>query len=205
MMVATALVMFLAACSSTKVTSSWKQNDARIQQNDKVMVLALIPNKEGGLRANIEKEMVLALQQKGYNAVSAFETFGPQAFKNLNEERALKKLDRQGVQQVMTVVLLDKSKEKNYVQGSPYGGFYPYYGRFWGYYGYMYNRVYSPGYYTVDTKYYLESNLYDLNTNKVIYSVQTQTFDPSSAQRMAVVYSQKVVKDMAKQQVISKR
>lgn len=201
-------MIILSACSSTKITSSWKQEGATIQKDHKVMVLALIPNKEGGLRAQIENEMVAELQAKGYNAISAYQSLGPDAFKNTDEKSALRQMDRQGIENVMTVVLLDKSKEKNYVPGRGYGPgfpFYPYYGRFWNYYGFMYNRVYDPGYYTVDTKYFLEGNLYDLQNNKLLYSVQTQSFDPSSTARFAVVYSKKVAKDMFKQGLISRK
>ena len=205
--VLTGLVLFLAACSGTKVTSSWKEPEVSLHPDQKVMVMALVSDKEGGLRANMEKEMVSALKQRGYNAVSAYQEYGPAAFKGLNEQKAMNKIRQRDIDQVMTIVMLDKSKEKNYVPDrSPfYRPFPPYYGRFWWYYNSMYDRVYQPGYYTTNTRYFLESNLYNLKDKQLLYSVQTETFDPSSAARMAVVYSQQVVKDMTKQQLISKR
>ncbi|MGX5818126.1 hypothetical protein ACWKWU_08020 [Chitinophaga lutea] len=205
--VLSALMIFAAACSSTKVTSSWKEPEVSLQPDQKTLVLALVSDKEGGLRANMEKEMVEALRQKGYKAASAYAEYGPVAFKGLSEQKAMNKIRRGEFDQVMTIVMLDKSKEKNYVPGrtSFYRPFPPYYGRFWGYYSYMYDRVYEPGYYTTNTKYFLESNLYSLRDKQLLYSVQTETFDPSSAARMAVVYSQQVIKDMSKQQLISRQ
>lgn len=205
--VLTGLVLFFAACSSTKVTSSWKEPETSLQPDQKILVMALVSDKEGGLRASMEKEMVTALKQKGYQAVSAYQEYGPGAFKGLNEQKAMNKIRQKDIDQVMTIVMLDKSKEKNYVPGNNrfYRPFPPYYGRFWWYYNSMYDRVYQPGYYTTNTKYFLESNLYNLRNKQLLYSVQTETFDPSSAARMAVVYTQQVVKDMTKQQLISKR
>lgn len=201
------LVLFLASCSSTKITSSWKEPEASLNANQKILVMALVTDREGGLRSNMEKEMVATLKQKGYNAVSATAELGPRALKGLNEQKAMNRLRKTDADQVLTIVMLDKSKEKNYVPGRPmYHRPFPlYYGRFWPYYNWMYGRVYEPGYYTTNTKYFLESNLYDLKNKQLLYSVQSETFDPSSAARMAVVYSQQVVRDMTKQQLISKR
>lgn len=201
------LVLFLASCSSTKVTSSWKEPQASINADQKILVMALVSDREGSLRNNMEREMVTTLRQKGYNAVSAYNELGPHALKGLNEQKAMNKIRRTDADQVLTIVMLDKSKEKNYVPGrTMYSRPFPmYYGRFWPYYNWMYGRVYEPGYYTTNTKYFLESNLYNLKNKQLIYSVQTETFDPSSAARMAVVYSQQVIKDMTKQQLISQR
>ncbi|WP_298714129.1 hypothetical protein [Chitinophaga sp.] len=203
----TGLVLFLGACSSTKVTSSWKEPETSLDKGKKIMVLGLVNDREGRLRGQMEKEMVLALKQRGYQAVSAFDVFGPKAFKGLKEEQALKKLRKDDIDNVLTIVMLDKAKEKSYVPGNnmmygPWGG--PYYGRWWGYYNWMYGRVYDPGYYTTNTRYFLESNLYSIQDQQLLYSIQTETFDPASAERMAVVYSSHVVKDMTKQQLISR-
>lgn len=201
----TGLVLFLGACSSTKVTSSWKEPQTSLDKSQKIMVLGLVNDREGRLRGQMEKEMVLALRKQGYQAVSAFDQFGPKAFKGLKEEQALNKLRKDDIDKVLTIVMLDKSKEKNYVPGNgmyaPYG---PFYGRWWGYYNWMYGRVYQPGYYTTNTRYFLESNLYSIHDKQLLYSIQTETFDPASAERMAVVYTNKVVADMTKQQLITR-
>jgi hypothetical protein len=200
------LVLFLASCSGTKVTSSWKEPEVKLDQNQKIMVLALVNDKQDALRKNIEAEMVGQLKQRGYDAVPAFATYRQQDFKGMDEEKAIRKIRKQNIDQVLTIVMKDKSKERSYVPSTGFYGPYPmYYGRFWPYYGMMYDRVYRPGYYTTNTRYFLEGNLYSIKDNKLLYSVQTETFDPSSAARMAVVYSQQVVKDMTKQQLITKR
>lgn len=199
-------MLMLAACSgSTKVTSSWKDNErGALRTDNKVLVMALVSQKEGALRNSMENEMVLALRQKGYNAVSAYKEYGPQAFRNMDEKRALKQIRERDIDQVMTIVMLDKSKEKQYVPGRvSYAPFSPYYGRFWGYYNWRYGSIYEPGYYTNNTKYFLESNLYDLKDKKMIYSAQSESFDPPSAERLAVVYTQKIVKDMVKQNLLT--
>lgn len=201
-----AVVLFLASCSGTKVTSSWKEPEVKLDQQQKIMVLALVNDRQDALRKNIEAEMTALLKQRGYDAVPAFATYRKEDLKGLSEQKAINKIRRNNIDQVLTIVMKDKSKEKSYVPSNGFYGPFPmYYGRFWPYYGMMNDRIYRPGYYTTNTRYFLEGNLYSMKDNKLLYSVQTETFDPSSAARMAVVYSQQVVKDMTRQQLITRR
>ncbi|MCW3462450.1 hypothetical protein [Chitinophaga nivalis] len=196
------VIMALGACSSTKVTSSWRANDAKqLQKENKIMVMALVPEKDRSLRSQMESYTVAALKKKGYNAVSALQEYGPQQLGKMSEKQVLRKLQGSDVNQVMTIVMLDKGKEKSYVPGSMYQP-YGYYG-FWPYYSRWYSRMYDPGYYTYNTKYQWEGNLYDLNSGQLLYSVQSQSFDPPTTERMAVLYAQQVVKDMYKHQLLA--
>jgi hypothetical protein len=67
----------------------------------------------------------------------------------------------------------------------------------------LYNRIYEPGYYVVDTKDFWESNLYDMPTQKLVYSVQTQSFDPGSSESLGHGYGQLIVKDMVKNHILT--
>lgn len=198
-------LMLLAACSSTKLTSSWKTNDAQLQRDRKIMVMALVPRQEKQLRMLMEDNMVTELKKEGYNAASAYRELGPNAFDDKTDEKtALRKLKGSDASQVLTVVLLDKSRERNYVSYGPGYGPYPYYyGGFWPYYSRWYGNMYQPGYYQSNIKYNWETNLYDLGQRKLIYSAQTQSVDPPTATRQAYLYARQIVKDMAKQQLLA--
>jgi hypothetical protein len=195
------------SCSSTKVTSSWKANDASKVNYQKVLVLGIM-NKDNdrSVRENMERQLASELNESGINAVPASTELGPKAFNNMNEEKALRTLRNKGYDAVMTIVLLDKAKEKSYTPGNvtyqPYGF---YYNRFWGYYRTVYGRVYTPGYYTTNTNYFWESNLYDLRNNKLLYSVQSKSFDPSSAESLGNEYARQITKDMVKQGLLAKK
>jgi hypothetical protein len=69
----------------------------------------------------------------------------------------------------------------------------------------MYGRVYSPGYVSVNTRFFWESNLYDVSSKKLLYSVQSETFNPSSAADMGKAYSRIVVKNMTKEGIVAKK
>jgi hypothetical protein len=198
-------LMLLAACSSTKLTSSWKTNDAQLQRDKKIMVMALVPRQEKQLRMLMEDNLVTELKKEGYNASSALRELGPDAFGDKTDEKtALRKLKGTNASQVLTVVLLDKSRQRSYVPSGPMYGPYPYYyGGFWPYYSRWYGNMYQPGYYQSDIRYNWESNLYDLDHRKLIYSAQTQSVDPPTAMRQAYLYARQIVKDMEKQQLMA--
>ena len=200
-------LMMMAACTSTKLTSSWKTNDAQLQKDKKIMVMALVPDREKQLRALMEDNLVTELRKEGFNAASAFREYGPDAFDGKTTEKAaIAKLRGSDAGQVLTVVLLNKARQRDFVPGPAYGpyGPYPYYGGFWPYYSRWYGAMYQPGYYQSNIRYQWESNLYDLDQKKLIYSAQSQSVDPPTAVRQAYLYAKQIVKDMTKQQLIAK-
>jgi len=197
------LVMLLGGCTSSRLVYSWMSPDIQPRKFNKIMVVALIKDTDRQLQQQMEMHLVGDLKDKGYEAVSSIGELGPRAFDKMDEDAVLDKLKSNGVEAVMTVVMLDKSKERYYVPGrviySPYG---LYHNRFYGYYITMYDRIYTPGYYEVSTRYFWESNLYDLSEKKLLYSVQTESFDPSNAATQAHEYGQLIVKDMIEKQVV---
>lgn len=199
-------LLSVTACTSTKLTSSWKTPEARLQQENKIMVIALVPAKERNLRVLMENNLVSELKKEGYNAISAYATYGPDdELAKSDEKAALKKFRNSDVDQVMTVAMVDKSRERSYVPNyGPYGYGYPYYGGFWPYYRGWYGSMYNPGYYQVKTKYQWETNLYDLKEKKLIYNAQTDSVDPPTAYRQAYLFAKQIVRDMQKQQLIAK-
>ncbi|HVM86973.1 MAG TPA: hypothetical protein VMT76_02215 [Puia sp.] len=94
---------------------------------------------------------------------------------------------------------MNKSKESRYIPDNIYYMLYFIsYRHFWGYYTIMHGRVYSPGYYTIDTRYFSESHLYDLNAKELIYSVQTESFDLPSTETLAHEQGKPIINDIVK-------
>lgn len=195
--------LLLASCSSSRITSSWAPEGSQPKNFSKVMVAALIGGPERELRQRMEEHIVGDLKEKGINAVSAYAVYGPKAFNGDSEKELLGQLASEGVGAVLTVVLLDKEKERYYVPGRIYYTPYTiYYNRFWGYYRTLYDRVYTPGYYAEDTKYFWETNLYDLSDKSLLYSAQTQSFDPASAETLAHEYGKLISADLFSKKVL---
>jgi hypothetical protein len=199
-----ALLLIVSGCSSSKITTMWKTNDASSGQYNKILVLGVNHENDRTLQEKMENHFVGDLKDLGYNAISSLEAYGPKAFDNIDEETALEKLKNSGVDAVMTIVLLNKEKERRFVTDHAQYSNDNYYNTFWSYRTAIYTRIYEPGYYVTSTKYFWESNFYEINSPKLIYSVQTQSFDPSNSESMAHEYGRMIVKNMVKQKVLAK-
>ncbi|MFM8592227.1 MAG: hypothetical protein ACKOA3_04925 [Sphingomonadales bacterium] len=166
-------------------------------------MLGLIHDRDRTLREHMEQSLAEHLRARGQEAVCACELYGPKEFDQLSEKEVLAKLSTSGIDGVLTIVLLDKERERYYVPGqmqyTPYGF---YYDRFWGYSRTLYWRIYPPGYYSTNTRYFWESNLYDLSDSKLLYSAQSQSFDPSSSDELGKEYGKLIVDDMVGKGII---
>ena len=194
------------SCSNSVITHSWKSNSIQGTYIHKIMIVALVNPNDHSLRENLEKHLASDLSEKGFEAVSSLQTYGPASFQNESENTVLNKLQESGIDAVLTIVLLNKEKEKHYVPGRVYYSPYNiYHRRFWGYYSTVYERVYEPGYYSESTKYFWESNLYDISNKELLYSVQTKTFDPESTEQLAHEYGKLICKNLVNTGIASKK
>jgi hypothetical protein len=190
-----ALFFVLAGCHTSKITTTWKAENITPQKYNKVLVLGLIKESDRSIQEKMENHFVGDLQDLGYNAVSSLKEYGPKAFDKMEEAAAIEKLKNSGVDAVLTIVLLDKEKERQYIPPT-------YSNRFWGYHNYRYLRIYEPGYYVTSTKYFWESNFYEMGNQKLLYSVQTQSFAPENTESMGHEYGRMIVKNMVKQNIL---
>lgn len=201
---AVVFLFLLSGCGpSSHITSSWKAENVQPKKFKKIIVLGLIREKDRNLREKMEQHLVGDLKDLGYEAVCSCDEYNPKTFENMTEEQAISKLRNSGIDAVLTVVLLDKTKERYYVPGRVhYTPYNIYYNRFWGYSRTIYGRIYTDGYYTEDTKYFWETNLYDLGSNELVYSAQSESFDPASSETLGHEYGEMIAKDMVKQNVL---
>lgn len=200
------LLFLIAACSTFRITSSWKEKNVQPQPYKKILVLSLMNDyHDRSVGENMESNLAAGLRKLGYSAVCACDEFKPKTFEGLTEKEALAKIGDSGIDAVLTVVLLDKEREKYYVPGRVhYSPYVIYHSRFYGYYRTMYVRVYSPGYYSANDKYFWESNFYSIDSAaQLIYSAQSQSFDPVTSS-LSYQYSDMIIKDMLRSGIIKK-
>lgn len=200
-----ALFFLFAGCGpSSYITSSWKSDNAYPKKFKKIVVLGLVRDADRSIREKMEQHIAGDLRDLGYDAVCSCDEYSPKAFEGMSEKDAVAKLRNSGVDAVLTIVLLDKSKERYYTPGMiNYSPYYVYHRNFMGYYRTMQTRIYTEGYYTVDTRYFWESNFYDLEKDQLLYSAQSQSFNPNTMESLGHEYGQLIVKDMAKNNILA--
>ncbi|MEN2281191.1 hypothetical protein AAGF08_03570 [Algoriphagus sp. SE2] len=200
------ILAILVSCSpSTKIIGSWTGPNTPSEPYKSIFVTGITENLVA--RQTFENDIDAQLEARKVTAVSSFDIIPP-GFRATeeNKEATLKAIREGGSDAILTVALLDQTSETRYVPGttmySPmsYGG---YYGRFYGYYSYYNPVMYDPGYYATDKNYYLEMNLYDANTEQLVWSAQSETTNPSSIETFSRSFSELVVNQLIKDGLIS--
>lgn len=204
------LIMFMViSCGpSQKITSSWINPEIKEKPGyKKIFIMALAQNPN--YKATIEQDLAYAANAKKLQVIKSSEFFMPNftstgANTPVDKEVILKKVREAGCDVIMTVALVDKKSETRYVPGtttySPYmgyggyGGYGAYGYGFGGYYGAAYSTMYStPGYYTEDKTYFMQANLFDAATEKLIWAAQSEAYDPSKITTFSRDYSDLLV------------
>lgn len=194
--------VLLFSCSTTKITSSWKAEDHAAKQYYNIMVWGILTEKDSTLRKQIETHLVNDLIENGYHAVSAMEVYRSKAYKKLTKKEIVDEFKETGVDAIITLVLLNRQKEELFVppaiSSNPVASF----DDINKYYSSVFDKIYTPGYYLSSTNYYWESNLFEVKEDKLVYSVQTKSFDPSNTEILAHENGTMIIKDMIRKKVI---
>lgn len=188
-----AMGLYMTSCStsSTAITGSWSTDNMQSANYDHIMVAPLISNKT--ITNEMEDELSMSLMKNNVEAEKGSNLL-PQSYisEDMEKEKIIQSIHDRKIDAILTVSLVDQEAETRYVMGNPAYtpvAAYPYYQTYWGYYDNMYPNVYREGYYVVDHKYYIETNLYDAKTERLIWSAQTKTHDPATIESFADDFS----------------
>jgi hypothetical protein len=177
------LVATLAGCaSSTTMMHSWTTPDFKPGTVKKVFVLGVA--RDQGLRRLYEDTFVATLTKRGVGAAAGY-TLLPDP-SQVDKEKAGAAIRQEGYSHVLVTRVVNVEQRETYVPpstvsvGVGYGGYPGYYGGWYPYMSTSYGYVTSPGYVTVNKVVSLETNVYDVQSEKLIYSGMTETWVDNS-------------------------
>jgi hypothetical protein len=175
-----------AGCASTQMANTWTDPTARGAPLSKVAVVCV--SRDESVRRVAEDDMARRMT----NAVPSYQVLGDADMSNKEAVRA--KLESQGFDGALVMRLAGVTE--HVVPGTgPYGSFY-------GYYDYAYNTAYGPAGPQVETVVRVENRLYSLKDDKLIWTGQSKTFDPSSTKQAVEGVTTEVAKALQKERLI---
>ena len=191
-------ILFESCSPANKITYSWSNTDFKAGKPFKKIFLAALVNNPH-VRTHLEEDMWLTAKANGFDTERSWDYFPP-SFSKPNppsRELMMEKIKNLGCDLIFTITLTDKKSETRYVpRNLGYYGPYSGYGlQFRGFYSYWYPYAYDPGYYVTDKTYFMEGNLFDAETETLIWSVQTKTINPGSIEK----FSKALIESMLKQ------
>ena len=198
----------LSSCmSSQKITGSFFNREELPKEPFKsILILSITP--ESNVRYSIEEEFARVLTSHGRKVKKSTDVFIPR-FKDSNDVNKKIMIDAvkaSGCDAVLVFAVLDVKTEKSFQPGgyqytyAPMG--YNYYGSYFGYYSHYTTQVYSPGYYSEDKTYFLETNMYNVKTEKLIWSIKSEAYNPKDVATWFDGYSTLINKRLKKEGLI---
>lgn len=197
-------IIIISCGPSTVITASWKNTDLPSQKYSRILVAALTSNIIA--KVTVENEMATALGSN-ITVLKSITEFPPDIHNTASDkETIMNKVKNKNLDAILSISLISKETESRYIPGAhpynPLGG-YNYYDSFWSYYSYWYPHYYSEVYYIQNKIYFIETNLYDTQTEKLIWSAQSRTYNPTSLQTFSKEFAYIIVAKMKKDGVLN--
>ncbi|RKZ66864.1 MAG: hypothetical protein DRQ44_06275 [Gammaproteobacteria bacterium] len=204
-------VVLLSSCANTKISQSWVEPNHTKSYND--LLIIGIGESEQSRRA-YESYFITELEEIKIEAVASYTLI--KSDEKMDRDTVLKAIDGLEIDAVLVTHMVAVDEETVYRPGGygygyggvgygGYGGGYyggGHYGGLYNYYPHVNSYVHNPGYYTTHETYTLESNLYDVASEELIWSARTRTFSPESVDEVIVDLTKLLIKDLEDKNLI---
>lgn len=185
----------LISCGGTWLTHSEVDEAYKGKPVSDILVIAITGNEDA--RRSFEQRYVSQLEAIGVEAISSEKAIPMPADLELKKEVVLKAIEQSEIDAVLITNLLGVGEEEVYTRGRRS------YGNYYGFYRYHYNYAHDPGYSSSRTTLLLETNLFDVKTEKLIWSGQSETWSKDSKDQIVDDVIRVVIKDLQKNNLIA--
>jgi hypothetical protein len=195
-----AAALAFAACASTRFNSTWKAPGLQPLNFAGQKVAALVISQEAS-RLEAEGTLARELTALGVQGIPAYNLIPPNESRDKEKAKAL--FTAAGIAGVVAMRVVGKEQEISSSPGMGYWGA-PYYASFWGggYYGYGWGAVYDPGYLRTDTIVSVETLVYDMKADKLVWAGRSETTNPSRVDTLVKELVAAAANEMRKQGLI---
>jgi hypothetical protein len=194
-----AATLVLTACTTTTFTSTWKAPDAQAVDPTGKKVAAVYMSSDESSRRAAEDVLARKLTEHGAQGVPSYTLVDTSVASDV--ERTKKQLAAAGVDGVVTMRVLGEKERTRVTYGEPWG-YAPYYRHFSSYWGFGWGAPYSPTEVTTTTELRIETLVYSLTRDELLWAGTSRTSDPGKISSLVDEVADSVAKEMTKQGVL---
>jgi hypothetical protein len=193
----------LTACATTSFHSTWRNPAAQPLNLKSKKVAALVLSEDTGLRYGAEDAMAREITAHGAVGVPAYSLIPSELVREKDQEKAKQKakelLENAEVEGVVAMRLVSKDKSLTATGGGYWGN--PHYSSFWGpgLWGWGWGGAYDAAFLRLDTIFVVETLVYSLPQDKLVWASQSQTTNPTEVRSFMHEVGKKVAEEMQKQ------
>ena len=188
-------VFLIISCAGTKFTHTQVNEAYKGKPVSDILVIAITGNED--TRRSFERELVARLKSAGVEAISSEDAIPMPADLKMKKETILNAVNQFENDAVIITHLIDKKEKEVYTRGGgAHRGYY-------GFYNSRYSYSYAPSYSSTSKTILLETNLYDVKTEKLIWSGKSKTWSKDSKDRIINDVIKVVINDLQNNKLIS--
>jgi hypothetical protein len=185
--------------AGTKYKTTWRASEVGPQSFAGKKVAAVVISNDESLRMSSEEALVRELAARGVEGVPAYRIVPKEALRKVDTARPF--FERAGLEGVIVLRPVSLDREQTY---TPDTWAMPYYGSLWGYYGYGWGSVTTGGYISNTTALTVETLIFSLPKDRLIWAGVSETEDPKDAQRVVAELVKSAAKELKKQGLTNK-
>jgi len=181
-------------CASSHFVSTWTDPslEGPVNLTGKRVATFLLADEES-TRRMVEDILAGELTSRGAEGIPGFTLMSSE--EAMDQEWAKQQLSAEGIEGAVIMRVLGRETETNYVPGSTY--YTPaHYSSMWGYWGPSWTVVHEPGYLTTDVIVSVETLVYSVTGDKLLWAGVSETMNPGHVQNMIVELTAVAAKEM---------
>ena len=193
------LALGAGGLAKTKFNSVWKSPEAAATRLAGQKVAALIIDSDESLRVAGEEALARELTERGMQGVPSYRFVPKEELKSADQARGW--YEKAGVQAVVALRVVSDEKKLQYQPSTWTSG---YYSSLWGYYGYGWGVVYDPGYKRIDRYVSLETLIFSVPKNALLWAGLSETENPKEPAKVIEEVVREAVSEMRKQGLVKR-
>jgi hypothetical protein len=178
---------------STKMTAVWSDPAAGSIRFNKIVVA--FQSSDEVLRRNAEVTFVKRVPK----ATAAYTLLAGNTVQDRDKAKAI--VEKAGFDGAVVMRIVRQDKETVYSPGTSWWGTAPY-GSMWGYWGYGWGTAYQPGYITNDTYVTIETNVYSVKDDKLLWASRSESANPETVTKLIEKVISTNIKEMKKRKIL---
>lgn len=191
---ALAAVLVTTLSAAPKFSSTWKSPTAASVNFAGKKVAALVITQDSSLQMSGEEALARELTSLGLQAVPTYRIAPKEEL--VSADRAKGWFERGNIEGVVALRPVKKEQRTNYNSGVWVSSSYS---SFWGYYPYAWSSAYIPGTLSQDTILVVESLIFSVPKNELVWAAVSETTNPKTLQKFVEDLVKESVKELQKQ------
>jgi hypothetical protein len=191
--IALTILISVAGCTTTEITSEWRDQDYAGGKIDNILVIGV--SNQVSVRHMVESNMVAELEKLNVSATPSYTIMDVGT--EIDHATVKAAIADKNFDAVLVTHLVGVEQKQQYVPPTPAinPGYY-------GYYSMAYGRVYEPGYYEQYEVVKLETLLYDVDSDKLVWSMGSDTIESGSNEKLIESNVKAVIESLGKQNLL---